>query len=159
MKTILFVLMLAFSSTAHAFVEFHQVSPGVYRGSQPNAADIAYLKLIGIQTIIDLNDPIDKHLTEEIQAKQVGIKSEWVPLSGFWAPKKEDVEKVLALMADKKNGPIYLHCEHGHDRTGLLVGLYRVRIEHVSKWEAWKEMFAMHFHPILLGLSYFWITS
>lgn len=42
----------------------------------------------------------------------------------------ERVEKAFAAFADTRNEPVYLYCDHGRDRTGYVVGLYRLRVQH-----------------------------
>ena len=45
----------------------------------------------------------------------------------------------------------YVHCEHGQDRTGLMVANYRIK-NGMSKKDAEKEMLDDGFHKSLLGL-------
>lgn len=47
----------------------------------------------------------------------------------------------------------YIHCLHGEDRTGLVVALYRIRIQGWPKEKARKEMIDNGFHTILFGLD------
>lgn len=49
-----------------------------------------------------------------------------------------------------------VHCTHGQDRTGLVIGKYRVLEEGWSKRAAYAEMLAHHFHPELYGLHETW---
>ena len=50
----------------------------------------------------------------------------------------------------------FIHCTHGHDRTGLVVGCYRVLKQGWTKNDAYAEMLQHGFHPELLGLYLFW---
>jgi hypothetical protein len=77
-----------------------------------------------------------------------------------------DIQTIIAaenllMLADHKD--IWLvHCTHGQDRTGLVIGIYRVWHDHWSKDAAYKEMIKNHFHPELYGLHKAWnqmITS
>ncbi|MGZ3721881.1 MAG: phosphatase domain-containing putative toxin [Bdellovibrionales bacterium] len=51
------------------------------------------------------------------------------------------IDQVLLLVRTLVlNGiPLYIHCEHGKDRTGLIVALYRIRYEGWSTDLAYKE--------------------
>ena len=49
----------------------------------------------------------------------------------------------------------FVHCSHGQDRTGLLVGLYRLK-QGWAKTNAYTEMLTNGFHPALHGLHEFW---
>jgi protein tyrosine/serine phosphatase len=52
--------------------------------------------------------------------------------------------------------PIFVHCAHGQDRTGLVIGLERVLIEQQAPQAAHDEMVKIGFHTMFIGLeSYF----
>ena len=49
-----------------------------------------------------------------------------------------------------------MHCYHGEDRTGLVVGLHRYTNDHWTAVDAYREMLARGFHPVITILdSYF----
>ena len=62
------------------------------------------------------------------------------PMSGFWAPNDRQVNQTEAIMADASRRPIFVHCLHGEDRTGLIVGLHRVFHEGWDPAKAYQEM-------------------
>ncbi len=68
---------------------------------------------------------------------------------------KPDVNRLNAAIASIKLGT-YVHCEHGQDRTGLIIGAYRVKVEHWTKEQAYQEMLRFGFHPLLRGLCWSW---
>lgn len=49
-----------------------------------------------------------------------------------------------------------VHCTHGQDRTGEVVGEYRVDDDGWTKDRAYQEMIAHHYHPELHGLHERW---
>ena len=49
-----------------------------------------------------------------------------------------------------------LGTQGGQDRTGLIVGAYRVWVQHWTKADAQREMMQRGFHPTLPGLANFW---
>lgn len=131
---------------------FYEVAPGIYRGARPSVAGMLALAQLGIKTDINIDNDDDAIEDEAEIARQLGMKYVSVPLSGFWKPKTSDVDYILKELTDPKNFPVFIHCKHGEDRTGLLIGLFRV--EH-QRWEpkvAYREMLDKGFHPILWGL-------
>jgi protein tyrosine/serine phosphatase len=66
------------------------------------------------------------------------------------------VNQIEAIMADHARRPIFVHCQQGEDRTGLIVGLYRVETEHWSPAAAYREMIAKGFHKILFFLNHYY---
>lgn len=75
----------------------------------------------------------------------------------FAPPDAGLVAGVEWLLANRAPGQFWLvHCTHGQDRTGFIIGEYRVRVDHWSPAEAYAEMLAHHFHAELLGLKHAW---
>ncbi len=50
----------------------------------------------------------------------------------------------------------FVHCEHGQDRTGLIVAIHRVQADGWTKADAEGEMLAHGFHKQLHGLWEYW---
>jgi protein tyrosine/serine phosphatase len=128
-----------------------RVSPGVFRGAQPGQDGYATLKAMGIRTVIDMR-------TTESEKKQVeaaGMKAVAVPVEMSRDGLKEKVEKIVALMADPANQPVYLHCRHGQDRTGIVVAAYRMKRQGWSLAEAEAEMQAFGFNDVWVNYKRF----
>jgi len=72
------------------------------------------------------------------------------------------ITSILDELADPKTPrPIYVHCAHGADRTGLIIALYRVFVQGWAPQKAHDEMKAMghnFFHQIFTHDmdQYFW---
>lgn len=60
----------------------------------------------------------------------------------YWHPEDEDVVRFLALVTDPAKVPVFVHCWHGSDRTGMMCAIYRVAVQGWSKEEALREMTA-----------------
>ena len=140
---------------------FHQVHSNLYRGGRPNADGLKALAALGVKTILNIDNDSASIAEETRIARSLGLREISIPLSGFWAPADADVDRILAVMADSAHAPLYIHCQHGHDRTGLLVGLYRIEISHWTVADAWAEMLDLGFHRSLIFLNnYFaWRTA
>jgi protein tyrosine/serine phosphatase len=157
--------LLAFALIGHAdcadvlvapnvpITAFHQVNSDLYRGGRPNAEGLKALADLGVKTILNIDNDSASIAEETRIAESLGLREISIPLSGFWTPSDADVDRILAVMADPANAPIYIHCQHGHDRTGLLVGLYRIEIDHWTVADAWTEMLDLGFHRSLIFLN------
>jgi protein tyrosine phosphatase (PTP) superfamily phosphohydrolase (DUF442 family) len=119
-------------------VNFGQVNDQLYRGAQPDALALQNLKHLGVKLIINLRLPRDSWQSEEAEARANGILYTNVPLRGLGRPTDQQVGKVLALI-ESAPGPVFIHCEHGCDRTGTIIACYRIRHEHWSLDSALRE--------------------
>jgi protein tyrosine/serine phosphatase len=128
-----------------------QVAPGVYRGAQPGPDGYASLKKMGIKTVIDLRTSE----SEKAQVEAAGMQAIAVPIAMSRDGLKEKVDKVVALLADPANQPVFVHCRHGQDRTGIVVAAYRMKVDKWSLAEAEKEMQAFGFNDIWINFKKF----
>jgi protein tyrosine/serine phosphatase len=105
---------------------FSQVSAALYRGGQPDAAGYAYLRALGVRTVISLRDGDDERpLVEALGMRFVHIPITFRPLLRNDVPDAA-LARFLAVVDDPASGPVFVHCRRGADRTGTFVGLYRV---------------------------------
>lgn len=82
------------------------------------------------------------------------LEYENIPLSTAKGtpPTDEQIEHFLQLMKDNQGKrPIIIHCEHGCDRTGLMIALYQVEVEGKSIEEAFETMRLYKFNQDKLG--------
>jgi tyrosine-protein phosphatase SIW14 len=134
---------------------FARVSDGLYRGAQPTVEGFAELKKMGVKTIVNLRSAhSDMELLEGLGLAYVDI-----PFKP-WHPEEEDVLAFLKVVSDPRNSPVFVHCQHGADRTGTMVAIYRVAVEGWDMKEAMEELPNFGFHAIwddlkafLLGLN------
>ncbi len=82
---------------------------------------------------------------EQEWCQKADIKFIHIPLFPTKTPKKNDVEKILALI-ETSDSPVYIHCKHGVDRTGFITAMYRVKHEKWSLANAYNEMINLGFH-------------
>lgn len=117
---------------------FGQVTDFYYRGEQPKGDDYSRLAAIGVKTIIDLrDDPKDyaKMLTEQASMKYVNL-----PMSDKDYPEPDAVSNFLALVNDKENWPVYVHCAGGRHRTGAMTAVFRMTMQGWDANRAYEEM-------------------
>jgi tyrosine-protein phosphatase SIW14 len=138
---------------------FQEVGPGVYRGGQPTSEGWVYLQKKGIKTVIKLNLAPEGSDDEAVALGMVVVDASGPPsdvTNVFDAPKPERIRLAVQTLENESLRPIYVHCLHGQDRTGLVVGLYRVLHDHKTKSDAFKEMRKNGFHWEFLGLLKVW---
>jgi protein-tyrosine phosphatase len=124
-----------------AIQNFDHVDRYVCRGAQPNVYGLEFLaRFQHVTLVINLRDVGDTWDREGDVALNEGMKYAWVPLPGFGAPSKEKEALIQALIANEiaLGGKVFLHCQHGCDRTGTAVACYEIR-HGVSNKDAQKE--------------------
>lgn len=118
---------------------FARVNEKLYRGAQPRKEGFKQLAELGITTIINLRDDDERALIEEADAKAAGLRYFNVPFNRRGPPTEAQVDQVLSLIDDKENGTVFLHCQRGQDRTGMVVALYRISREGWTDQQAIRE--------------------
>lgn len=134
---------------------FAKVTPFLYRGARPTQEGISALRALGVKTILNIDNEAKPIAIEQGWARAQGLQFVSIPLSGFLAPTDEQMDRIFHVIHDPSSYPIFLHCKHGEDRTGLVVGLYRYYDEHWPAQAAYNEMLAHGFHKVLLGLNFY----
>jgi protein tyrosine/serine phosphatase len=130
-----------------ALPNFQEVTTNTYRGGAPTREGLRTLQKMGVHTIIDLR--IEKKAQGEKKvAEEMGFT--WIHLPmGREAPTKKQVDTFLATLANAEDEPVFVHCQHGADRTGCMIGIYRVQVQGWTFEQAWKEMRKYGFKPYL----------
>lgn len=127
---------------------FEEVTPNLWRGALPNAEGLKWLADHDVKTVVDLRAICTRH--EQKVASDLGLQYVRIPL-GFGAPDDNSVESFLALAQSAKQ-PIFVHCRQGEDRTGTLVGVYRMVVQKWPFTRVYKEMRKFGFKPWFFGL-------
>ncbi len=112
-----------------AINNFDHVDKYVCRGAQPNAIGIEFLARVQhVTLVINLRNKGDTWDREMPLCLSEGMKYAWVPLPGASAPSKEQEALVQALieMERANGGKVFIHCQHGCDRTGTAVACYEI---------------------------------
>ncbi len=143
---------LAASIAAPSISNFDIVSEGLWRGAAPSNQAMQKLAESGVKTIVDLRLAGLGAEEEASRAKKLGIKYIHIPL-GFMGPSLSKVAQFLNIVNDPANQPVFVHCRYGADRTGALVGVFRVIHDHWSFNQAYSEMRSHHFKPWLASLK------
>lgn len=168
MKNLLFLSLLiatTYAQAADPVLNFFKVEDGIYRGARPTTdqAISALANNYGIKNIINLQGgdyntiyrPIIAYLEPgELPSaieheKSVSIAdgmgyfhAQLAAVNDIDSEENKLIDDALEFMHDKNNQPVFIHCEHGKDRTGLIIALYKVKYDHVNVEVARKEWIA-----------------
>jgi len=128
----------------------YKVTESLYRSAQPTAEGMRSLKGLGIRTVINLRE----FHSDSSKLKDTGLNGEHIPM-GAWHPEVEHAVRFLRLATDPTKTPVLVHCQHGADRTGAMVAIYRVIVQGWTKDEALKEMVdgGFGFHGMWVNLK------
>jgi len=113
----------------------YRVTPQLYRCAQPTADGLAAAEKLGIKTVINLRAfHADGEKTGATKLRMERIRF------NTWHPEDEDVVHFLQLVSERRNGPFLVHCQHGADRTGTMIAIYRIAVQGWKKEDAIREM-------------------
>lgn len=146
-STIIPALAGAEHKRANAAVEidnFGQVNDHLYRGSQPKAQNYRQLAAIGVKTILDLRGEAKADAKQNAEA--AGLHYISLPLGDKQYPQSDAAERFLSIVNDESNWPVYVHCAGGRHRTGSMVAVYRMTVDHWTLDQAYAEMKEFDFY-------------
>jgi len=113
----------------------HKVSEDLYRGAQPSNEGMRQLEKLGIKTVVNLRSV---H-SDRDEIENTGLSYEHIRMT-LWNTQDEDIVRFLKIVTDSNNTPVFVHCQFGADRTGMMCAIYRIVVEGRNKNEAIDEM-------------------
>jgi protein-tyrosine phosphatase len=123
---------------------FREVVPGVlYRGSSPSPLDVQTLqKKLGIKKIVSLDQKSGERISRAckllgIQHVKLYIEDDKTSLLRFLT---QNLKKLFL-----QNGPTFVHCKEGKDRTGLACALVKCKFLGVNPDKAIEEAKSLGF--------------
>jgi protein tyrosine/serine phosphatase len=117
---------------------FGQVNERYYRGAQPKGSDYADLHALGIRTVVNLTD--DGDATEAGLVEAQGMKLVRIPMTTRVIPTAEQIAQFLRVVGDSASQPVYVHCQGGRHRTGVMTAIYRMATDGWDAPKAFAEM-------------------
>ena len=107
-------------------INFGVVLPGLYRSGYPQASDFPFMQALKLKTIVtlvskDMPDGYQQFMDRNGITHRVfdmaGTKKEEIPLSMM--------RSIAAVVLNRDNHPMLIHCNHGKHRTGCVVAVIR----------------------------------
>jgi protein tyrosine/serine phosphatase len=126
----------------------------IWRGGQPESPDdIDNLKSLGVRQIIKLNSESAEDEQDHCNTTGIAFFYCLITLTEqiLTEPDLQSIRDAVGFIAP---GTL-VHCEHGIDRTGVCIAMWRVS-QGWSCEQAENEMMEMGFHKILFGLWKVW---
>ena len=111
----------------------------LWRAAQPDSTGFSLLLNFGIAGVFKLNN--NAEFPDDRESKYVSPAFvSLVPMDPF-TPDEKEVRGIVKEIDDAlTNGTsLLVHCTHGRDRTGLIIGAYRALINHWSFDQIQKE--------------------
>ena len=139
--------------TARDLPHYFVVDQYLHRGGQPNDKGFEWLKSEGIKTVINLREESVSRSSEAEIIKRLDLNYIAIDIDPFLPPGDEKIEKFLQIMADSKHHPVFVHCLHGQDRTGMMVGIYRLVVHGHAYDHVFAEMLERGFHREFVNLE------
>ena len=124
----------------------YRVANELYRGDQPSPQGMQNLKELGLKTIINLRS----FHSDRGEIGDTGLAYEHITMKA-WHPEEKEAVRFLKIVTDPERTPVLVHCQHGSDRTGAMIAIYRIAVQGWSKTEAIREMTGGGF-----GFHYIW---
>lgn len=136
---------------------FGRINDNYFRGAQPEAADYGDLAKLGVKTVIDLTS--DGRKDEKGLVETTGMKFYRIPMTTSDRPSETTVAHFLKLVTDPVNQPVFVHCQGGRHRTGVMTAVYRMTEDGWTADRAYDEMKQFRFegfpgHPTLKRFVY-----
>jgi protein tyrosine/serine phosphatase len=113
----------------------HCVTTNLYRCAQPTADGLRAAESMGIKTVVSLrafHSDKDEVESTKLRTRRIYFNT--------WHAEDEDVVRFLRIISDTNAGPFLVHCQHGADRTGTMIAIYRMAVQGWTREEAIKEM-------------------
>jgi protein tyrosine/serine phosphatase len=126
------------------------VSGTIYRGAQPRPEAFTELRKFGVEVVVDFRDTREDIRSEKVRVEAQDMKFVSIPWNAWHDPSRETVVAFFAVLHDNSGKKIFVHCNRGADRTGVMVALYRIAYDHWTPDQAVAEMSAFHYWSHLL---------
>ena len=83
------------------------------------------------------------------EAQAAGLDYTAIPHTAhLWSspPREEQGREFFSIALDPARRPLFIHCTHGVDRTGMMAGLYRIEAQGWQPAAAMEEMRLLGYH-------------
>ena len=93
------------------------------------------LEAMGIRTVVNLRSI----RSDRREMRPTGLDYEHIHVDVMHIS-NDDVVEFLGIVTDPQRTPVFVHCRHGADRTGVMCAMYRIAVCGWAKADAIDEM-------------------
>jgi protein tyrosine phosphatase (PTP) superfamily phosphohydrolase (DUF442 family) len=112
-----------------------QLNSTFYRGGELSPAGACQLQRLGVRTVVSLR------LLARDGRSTCGTSLDYIQIPfKVWRPEDCQVIEFLRIATDPARQPVYVYCNRGAERTGMMCAAYRIVVEGWSKEAAIEEM-------------------
>lgn len=107
---------------------FAWIDSTLARGARPSGKGIAALRERGFRTIVNFTGSE----SERKESEAAGMRYVELPMTAhLWSspPTEDQVRQFFEVALDPSSRPLFIHCAHGEDRTGMMSALYRIEVD------------------------------
>jgi tyrosine-protein phosphatase SIW14 len=126
------------------------VTSTLFRGAQPNNLAYAGLQKLGMNIVVDFRGEGGEVSAEKKSVEALGMKFVSLPWNGAGLPSRDELLTFFTLLRDNPDQKVFIHCQYGADRTGVMIALYRIAVDHWTPEQAISEMKEFHYHSFTL---------
>src|SRR5262249_32668428 len=101
---------------------------------------------LGFKTIVNLRSAHSERLQVEalcMKAVEIPMRADLIGVP----PTRAQIRLFLDTVRDPASQPVFFHCAHGCDRTGVMAAIYRMEVDGWPPSEAAEEMRAFGCSP------------
>ena len=128
-----------------------RVNEMLYRGGQPTDQGYRELQKLAIIVVVNLRNEKELIATERAQVEGLGMRYASIPWSGYKDPDNRQVAEFLTTLRGLAGQKVYVHCQRGAERTGVMLAAWRMAAEAWSPEQALAEMESFGFRGWWFG--------
>lgn len=124
------VKYLHFLSLYPVLSYIYEMSSSLSRGSRPSTTRLAALARGGYRATVNLCAEMENGDAPQIEGAGLAtsLSTYHIPIMDGTPPRPDQVMELLGLLADPQTGRVYMHCEAGKARTGVMAACYRMAV-------------------------------
>jgi protein tyrosine phosphatase (PTP) superfamily phosphohydrolase (DUF442 family) len=128
----------------------HVVIPGkLIRGAQPSAQSLeALIDKHKIRTVLNVRGccwPDQWYVAEAAVCERLGVNMEDVSFSAVHLPSRYELRQLIDVL-DRAEPPVFVHCRHGADRTGIAAMTARLLLDDQTYDSAHRQLSIRYGH-------------